>query len=59
MTLTFNRDRYKDLLSEYQPKLIKTETEVVEDVMAGRLRIDRSMSESLGRLFHVDSMLFI
>jgi HTH-type transcriptional regulator / antitoxin HigA len=27
MTLTFNRDRYKDLLSEYQPKLIKTEAE--------------------------------
>jgi HTH-type transcriptional regulator / antitoxin HigA len=133
MTLTFNRERYKDLLSEYQPKLIKTETEneealamveklmhlatrtpqqqelyellivlvekferefyqpeqknkpismllflmeqrdmqsadlvdifgsisVVEDVMAGRVQIDRSMSESLGRLFHVDSMLFI
>ena len=133
MMLTFNRDRYKDLLSEYQPKLIRTETEneqalamveklmhldtrtpeqqelyellivlvekfeqefyqpkqnnssmsmllflmeqrdmqsadlvdifgsisVVEDVMAGRVQIDRSMSESLGRLFHVDSMLFI
>lgn len=27
MTLTFNRDRYKDLLSEYQPKLVKTEAE--------------------------------
>lgn len=27
MTLTFNRDRYIDLLSEYQPKLIKTEEE--------------------------------
>jgi HTH-type transcriptional regulator / antitoxin HigA len=27
MTLTFNVDRYKDLLSEYQPKLIKTEDE--------------------------------
>jgi len=24
MTLTFNPDRYIDLLSEYQPKLIKT-----------------------------------
>ena len=133
MTLTFNRERYKDLLSEYQPKLIRTETEneqalamveklmhldtrtpeqqelyellivlvekfeqefyqpkqnnssmsmllflmeqrdmqsadlvdifgsisVVEDVMAGRVQIDRSMSESLGRLFRVDSMLFI
>jgi HTH-type transcriptional regulator / antitoxin HigA len=32
---------------------------VVEDVMAGKVQIDRSMSESLGRLFHVDSMLFI
>jgi HTH-type transcriptional regulator / antitoxin HigA len=32
---------------------------VVEDVMAGRVQIDRSMSESLGQLFHVDSMLFI
>jgi HTH-type transcriptional regulator / antitoxin HigA len=133
MTLTFNRERYITLLSEYQPKLIKTEDEneqalamveklmhlsnrtpeqqemyellivlvekfeqefyqpkqkndpismllflmeqrdmqssdlvdifgsisVVEDVMAGRVRIDRSMSESLSRLFHVDSMLFI
>jgi HTH-type transcriptional regulator / antitoxin HigA len=27
MTLTFNRDRYIDLLAEYQPKLIKTEAE--------------------------------
>jgi HTH-type transcriptional regulator / antitoxin HigA len=27
MTLTFNPDRYIDLLSEYQPKLIKTEEE--------------------------------
>jgi HTH-type transcriptional regulator / antitoxin HigA len=27
MTITFNVDRYKDLLSEYQPKLIKTEQE--------------------------------
>ncbi len=133
MTLTFNQERYKDLLSEYQPKLIKTEVEneqalvmveklmhlasrtpeqqelyelliflvekfekefyqpesksnpismllflmeqrdmqssdfvdifgsslIVEDVMAGRVQIERSMSESLGRLFHVDSMLFI
>ena len=32
---------------------------VVEDVMAGRIEIDRSAAESLGRLFHVDSMLFI
>jgi len=133
MTLTFNPERYKDLLSEYQPKLIRTEVEneqalvmveklmhlasrtpeqqelyellivlvekfenefyqaeqknnpismllflmeqrdvqssdlvdifgsnsVVEDVISGRVRIDRSMSESLGRFFHVDSMLFI
>jgi HTH-type transcriptional regulator / antitoxin HigA len=27
MTLTFNRDKYKELLSEYQPKIIKTEVE--------------------------------
>lgn len=133
MTLTFNPERYKDLLSEYQPKLIRTEVEneqalvmveklmhlasrtpeqqelyellivlvekfenefyqaeqknnpismllflmeqrdvqssdlvdifgsnsVVEDVISGRVRIDRSMSESLGRFFHIDSMLFI
>ena len=25
MTVTFNRDKYKKLLSEYQPKIIKTE----------------------------------
>ena len=133
MTLIFNRDLYKDLLLEYQPKLIKTEDDneqalamveklmhlanrtpeqqelyellivlvekfeqefyqseqknspvsmllflmeqrdlqsadlvdifgsisVVEDVFAGRMRIDLSMSESLGRLFHIDPMLFI
>lgn len=27
MTITFSRDRYRDLLLEYQPKLIKTEVE--------------------------------
>jgi HTH-type transcriptional regulator / antitoxin HigA len=27
MPLTFNPDKYKELLSEYQPKLIKTEAE--------------------------------
>jgi HTH-type transcriptional regulator / antitoxin HigA len=32
---------------------------VVEDVIAERVQIDRSISESLGQLFHVDSMLFI
>jgi HTH-type transcriptional regulator / antitoxin HigA len=32
---------------------------VVEDIMAGRVQIDRSISESLGQLFHVDSMLFV
>jgi HTH-type transcriptional regulator / antitoxin HigA len=33
MTLTFNLDRYKDLLCEYQPKLIKTEQENEEALM--------------------------
>jgi HTH-type transcriptional regulator / antitoxin HigA len=39
MTLTFDLDRYKDLLCEYQPKLIKTEQEneqalvVIEQLM--------------------------
>jgi HTH-type transcriptional regulator / antitoxin HigA len=33
MTLTFNIDRYKDLLSEYQPKLIKTEAENEQALM--------------------------
>jgi HTH-type transcriptional regulator / antitoxin HigA len=27
MTITFNREKYKELLSEYQPKIIKTEVE--------------------------------
>jgi HTH-type transcriptional regulator / antitoxin HigA len=27
MTITFNRDKYTELLSEYQPKIIKTEVE--------------------------------
>jgi HTH-type transcriptional regulator / antitoxin HigA len=48
MTLTFNPDRYQDLLSQYQPKLIKTEGEneralaVVESLMH---RHDRSPEE--------------
>jgi HTH-type transcriptional regulator / antitoxin HigA len=39
MNLTFNRDKYKELLSEYQPKIIKTEVEneealtIVEQLM--------------------------
>jgi HTH-type transcriptional regulator / antitoxin HigA len=33
MTLTFNLDRYKDLLCEYQPKLIKTEQENKQALM--------------------------
>jgi HTH-type transcriptional regulator / antitoxin HigA len=39
MTLTFNRDKYTELLSEYQPKIIKTEVEneqaleIVEQLM--------------------------
>jgi HTH-type transcriptional regulator / antitoxin HigA len=39
MTLTFNPEKYKEVLSEYQPKLIKTETEneralaIVEQLM--------------------------
>jgi HTH-type transcriptional regulator / antitoxin HigA len=39
MTLTFNRDKYTELLSEYQPKVIKTEVEneealaIVEQLM--------------------------
>jgi HTH-type transcriptional regulator / antitoxin HigA len=48
MTLTFNRERYKDLLSEYQPKLIKTEVEneqalaMVEKLMHLTNRIQNS-----------------
>ncbi|CCQ70249.1 hypothetical protein CWATWH0402_443, partial [Crocosphaera watsonii WH 0402] len=39
MTLTFNQDKYKQLLTQYQPKLIRTEAEneeallVIEDLM--------------------------
>ena len=39
MTLTFNPEKYKEILSEYQPKLIKTEAEnehalmIVEQLM--------------------------
>ncbi|NJR31784.1 MAG: transcriptional regulator [Chamaesiphon sp. CSU_1_12] len=39
MTLTFNRDKYKELLAEYQPNIIKTEVEneealtIVEQLM--------------------------
>ncbi len=39
MTLTFNREKYRELLSEYQPKIIKTEVEneealtIVEQLM--------------------------
>jgi HTH-type transcriptional regulator / antitoxin HigA len=133
MTLTFNVDRYKDLLSEYQPKLIKTEQEneqalkvieklmhlpertpeqdelyellvvlverfeqnfyqptqasnplsmllflmdqrdmepselvgifgsqaAVDNVVAGKVAIDRPQAELLGQLFHVDTQLFL
>ena len=39
MTLTFNPDKYKELLSQYQPKIIRTEAEnekalaIVEELM--------------------------
>lgn len=39
MTLTFNREKYKELLTAYLPKLIKTEAEneqalgIMEDLM--------------------------
>ena len=39
MTLTFNAEKYKDLLFNYQPKIIRTETEnekalaIVEELM--------------------------
>ncbi len=39
MTLTFNQDKYKQLLTQYSPKLIRTEAEneeallVIEDLM--------------------------
>jgi HTH-type transcriptional regulator / antitoxin HigA len=33
MNLTFNRDKYKDLLYEYQPKIIKTELENEQALM--------------------------
>ncbi|MBE9012568.1 transcriptional regulator [Pseudanabaenaceae cyanobacterium LEGE 13415] len=48
MTLTFNPIRYSELLSQYQPKLIKTEEEneqalaIVEDLMH---RQDRTAEE--------------
>jgi HTH-type transcriptional regulator / antitoxin HigA len=48
MTITFNSERYRDLLIQYQPKLIKTEAEneealaVVEMLMH---RSDRSLEE--------------
>jgi HTH-type transcriptional regulator / antitoxin HigA len=44
MTLTFNPDKYKDLLSQYQPKIIRNEADnekalaVVEELMHGRDR---------------------
>lgn len=44
MTLTFNPEKYKQLLNQYQPKLIRTEAEneqalmVIEDLMHRPLR---------------------
>lgn len=44
MTLTFNPDKYKELLSQYQPKIIRTEAEnekalaIVEELMHRRDR---------------------
>ena len=49
MTLTFNPDKYKELLSKYQPKLIRTEAEnakalaIVEELMH---RPERSLEEN-------------
>jgi HTH-type transcriptional regulator / antitoxin HigA len=43
MTLTFNRDKYTKLLSEYQPKIIKTEVE------------NEKALEIVGRFMHVHS----
>ncbi|HLO52392.1 MAG TPA: transcriptional regulator [Kamptonema sp.] len=48
MTLTFNPDKYKELLSQYQPKIIRTEAEneqalaIVEELMH---RPDRTPEE--------------
>ena len=44
MTLTFNEDKYKELLSQYQPKIIRNEADnekaltVVEELMHRRDR---------------------
>jgi HTH-type transcriptional regulator / antitoxin HigA len=49
MTLTFNPNKYSELLTQYQPKLIRTETEneqalaIVEKLMH---RPDRSLEEN-------------
>jgi HTH-type transcriptional regulator / antitoxin HigA len=49
MTLTFNPNKYSELLSRYQPKLIRTEAEnehalaIVEELMH---RPDRSLEEN-------------
>ena len=48
MTLTFNPEKYKELLFNYQPKIIRTETEnekalaLVEELMH---RKDRTLEE--------------
>jgi HTH-type transcriptional regulator / antitoxin HigA len=42
MPLTFNPDKYKELLSQYQPKIIRNEADnekalaIVEELMHGR-----------------------
>jgi HTH-type transcriptional regulator / antitoxin HigA len=49
MTLTFNPNKYSELLTQYQPKLIRTEADnekalaIVEELMH---RIDRSLEEN-------------
>jgi HTH-type transcriptional regulator/antitoxin HigA len=49
MTITFNSSKYSELLSQYQPKLIRTEAEneraleIVEELMH---RPDRSLEEN-------------
>lgn len=49
MTLTFNQDKYKELLSQYQPKIIRNEADnekaltVVEELMH---RPDRTREEN-------------
>ncbi|BAZ88139.1 hypothetical protein [Dolichospermum compactum] len=62
MTLTFNSDKYKELLTAYLPKDIRTEAEneqaLVDDILNGNQKITPELTQKLADFFHVEANIF-